>query len=81
VIFLVELILKFIAFGLTYFNNAWNKFDFFVVGASLLDVLLEMLDFSASGGILKVGPKILRVLRVTRIMRLMGKAKSLQAIL
>lgn len=83
-IFLVECVLKLVAFGFSYFNNAWNKFDFFVVSASLFDVALEFTDFSSASGILKVGPKIarvMRVLRVTRILRLAGKAESLQAIL
>lgn len=85
-IFLVEAILKFIAFGMTYFNNAWNKFDFFVVSASIADVFLDVVlkDGVPEGGFLSVAPKIarvMRVLRVTRILRLAGKAKSLQAIL
>lgn len=83
-IFLIEAILKFIAFGSTYFNNAWNKFDFFVVSASIGDVFLEVFDFSGAGGFISVAPKIarvMRVLRVTRILRLAGKAESLQAIL
>ena len=69
---------------MTYFNNAWNKFDFFVVSASIGDVFLEAFDFSGSGGFLSIAPKVarvMRVLRVTRILRLAGKAKSLQAIL
>jgi len=37
VVFLVEAICKLIAFGKTYFNNSWNKFDFFVVCASIFD--------------------------------------------
>ena len=86
VIFLVEAVLKFIAFGMTYFNNAWNKFDFFVVSASIMDVFLDVIlkDGVPAGGFLSVAPKIarvMRVLRVTRILRLAGKAKSLQAIL
>ena len=43
-IFLIEAILKLIAFGNTYFNNSWNKFDFFVVIASLFDLALEILE-------------------------------------
>ena len=83
VVFLIEAVFKAIAFGSTYFNNSWNKFDFFVVSASLFDVALEFMNFEA-GGFLSVGPKIarvMRVLRVTRILRLAGKAESLQAIL
>lgn len=88
IIFIIEALLKLVAFGRSYFNNNWNRFDFFVVCASIFDFVLEMDMFSGSGGggnpIFKVLPKIarvMRVMRVTRILRLAGKAKSLQAIL
>lgn len=42
IIFLIEAILKLIAFGGSYFNNSWNKFDFFVVVSSIFDVLLKL---------------------------------------
>lgn len=55
IVFLIEAILKFIGYGSTYFRNAWNKFDFFVVSASIFDFLLEQMNFDG-GGFLKVGP-------------------------
>lgn len=72
-----------IAFGKSYFKNAWNKFDFFVVVSSILDLLMGLvgdsqLEFMATGPQLA---RVLRVLRVTRILRLAGKAEGLQAIL
>ena len=79
IIFLIEACLKAVAFGSSYFRNAWNKFDFFVVSASVFDFLLEIADFQG-GAFLKVGPQIarvMRVLRVTRILRLAGKAEGL----
>ena len=39
-IFIVEAILKIIALGWSYFGTSWNKFDFFVVISSILDILL-----------------------------------------
>jgi len=85
VVFLVEAICKLIAFGKTYFNNSWNKFDFFVVCASIFDILLKLLeDIGGGNNVLAVGPqlaRIMRVLRVTRVLRLAGKAEGLQAIL
>ena len=39
-IFLVEAVLKLVAFGGSYFQNSWNKFDFFVVVTSFGDVAL-----------------------------------------
>jgi hypothetical protein len=41
-IFIVEAVLKFIAYGSSYFGSSWNKFDFFVVAASIFDIILEI---------------------------------------
>jgi len=54
-IFAVEATLKLIAYGRTYFDNSWNKFDFFVVSASVIDFILEMMEGN-SLGFLSVGP-------------------------
>ena len=43
-IFLIECILKLIAYGKTYFKNSWNQFDFVVVSSSLFDILIQFLD-------------------------------------
>ena len=40
-IFLMEAALKLIAYGGSYFSNSWNKFDFFVVVASGVDILMD----------------------------------------
>lgn len=42
-IFLIECILKLIVYKSTYFYTTWNKFDFFVVTASLLDVAMDLI--------------------------------------
>ena len=71
------------AFGKSYFENGWNKFDFFVVVSSLFDIALSMLENNSLEW-LSVGPqlaRVMRVLRVTRVLRLAGKAEGLQAIL
>jgi hypothetical protein len=78
-IFIVEASLKLVAFGRTYFKNAWNKFDFFVVVSSILDLVMSFIGDS-SLEFLAMGPqlaRVLRVLRVTRILRLAGKAEGL----
>ena len=36
-VFIIECILKLIAYGKTYFQTGWNQFDFFVVSASIFD--------------------------------------------
>jgi hypothetical protein len=47
VIFILEAILKLIAFKLSYFSNNMNKFDFFVVVASIFNVFLDILKIDA----------------------------------
>lgn len=67
-IFIMECILKIAGFGPTrYFQNTWNKFDSFVVFASIVDLIITNstsgnTDFLKSFQIIRV----LRVLRVTR---------------
>ena len=60
VIFLLEAILKLFAYGKSYFDTAWNRFDFFVVVSSLFDVALNFMptESSESSGsnVLSVGP-------------------------
>jgi len=83
-IFICEAGLKIVAFGGSYLNNSWNKFDFFVVVSSIFDILLGRLDMQSMEMLSKIGPQIarvMRVLRVTRVLRLAGKANGLQAII
>ena len=39
-IFIIEAALKIFVFGWAYFKTSWNKFDFFVVISSILDIIL-----------------------------------------
>ena len=82
-IFVLECILKLTAYGISgYFYYGWNKFDFFVVIASLLDIIIANIDgidaaFLKSFQIIRV----LRVLRVTRVLRLIKALKGLEKLL
>lgn len=70
-VFTLEAVAKLGGFGpRTYFADSWNRFDFFLVMASLVG-----LGFNAG-----VGVSVLRVLRVGRIFRLLKKAKNLNAL-
>ena len=86
IVFGIEAILKLIAYGKTYFKNSWNQFDFFVVIASVFDLVLINIDMQNFGNkaLIEKGPKLVklaRILRVTRIIKLASKAKNLQAII
>lgn len=80
-VFLVECGLKLFAYSSSYFQDTWNKFDFFVVIASLFDLALEFVD-SDDMKDMPIGSiaKVLRVLRVSRVLRLVNKSKGLQAL-
>ena len=47
-IFVIELVVKIIAFGGSYFKNGQNRFDFFVVCASVIDILINLIGTKAS---------------------------------
>jgi len=83
IIFILECILKNIANGFSgYFYYGWNKFDFFVVSSSLLDLAMKYsnqskVNFLKSFQIIRV----LRVLRVTRVLRLVKSLRGLEKLL
>ena len=53
--FTIECLMKLIAHGAHYFSSGWNKFDFFVVSASFLDIV--MANMSANSlKVIRVGP-------------------------
>jgi hypothetical protein len=60
--------MKLIAFGKSYFHNNWNVFDFLVVVASVIDLVLVYSDQN-SLTFLRIGPQLARVLRVLRVSR------------
>jgi hypothetical protein len=82
-IFLIECVLKLFVYRQSYFYTTWNKFDFFVVCASIVDVLLDFVSgpkFKALSVVPQLS-RVLRVLRVSRVLRLAGKNEGLQALL
>ena len=49
-IFIIEAVLKLSVYRWAYFKDGWNKFDFFVVMSSLVDVGIEMAIPVPEGG-------------------------------
>jgi len=81
-IFIAECCIKLLAYGFAYFHGGWNKFDFFVVVASIADLIIANIDgidaaFLKSFQIIRV----LRVLRVTRVLRLVKSLKGLEKLI
>jgi hypothetical protein len=85
IIFIAEMVLKMAAFGKSYFLSGWYIFDFFVVIASIIDLILNNLGLynkqSKAFSFLPQIARIFRVLRVTRILRMFKSFKSLQKML
>lgn len=66
-VFVVEIILKLLAFGPRFFRSGWNIFDFLIVSISLVP---------ASGPL-----EILRALRILRVLRLLSQVPKLRVII
>jgi hypothetical protein len=54
-VFVAEATIKLIAFGGTYFQSAWNLFDFFVVCSSIIDITLGLMN-QKTISFLRIGP-------------------------
>lgn len=67
-IYITEALVKIIGLRFHYFTVPWNVFDFLLVLASVLGILMEdvMIDFPVSPTLLRV----VRVFRIGRILRL-----------
>lgn len=70
VIFTIEAILKIIAQRCDYFGDSWNRFDFTVVAATLVILVVGWLGI---GKDLEILGTILRTLRIGRVFRLIKK--------
>ncbi|XP_043277863.1 sodium channel protein 60E isoform X2 [Venturia canescens] len=78
-VFGLEAIVKIIGLRYHYFTVPWNLFDFVLVLASILGILMEdiMIDFPVSPTLLRV----VRVFRIGRILRLIKAAKGIRKLL
>ncbi len=75
-IFLLEMLLKFLAYGMDYFKDPWNWFDMIIIGTSLLSALPFMAALRAFRVL-----RVLRSLKALRSMRLVSSIHHLQIIL
>ncbi|XP_027874910.1 voltage-dependent T-type calcium channel subunit alpha-1H-like isoform X2 [Xiphophorus couchianus] len=81
-VFVIEAILKLIAFGLRrFFKERWNQLDLAIVLLSIMGITLEEIDLSASLPINPTIIRIMRVLRITRVLKLLKMATGMRALL
>ena len=69
-IFTLEAILKIIAQQKEYFKDSWNRFDFFVVVAT---AVILIIGWAGIGEDLEILATIVRTLRICRVLRLIKK--------
>ena len=75
-IFIIEMLLKLFAYDRNYFLIGWNIFDFCVVMASILDIILTYAQGVTSTPALSVLPQIARIFRVLRVTKLLRLFKQ-----
>jgi hypothetical protein len=75
-IFTVEAGFKLIAFGRRYFKEKWNIFDFLIVAASIIFVIVGYITGSSA----QTTTQVVITLRVGRILKLFRNLKQLQII-
>lgn len=76
-VFNLEALFKLLGLGRMYFAYSWNRFDFFIVIATdigLLMTLINFFDFSSAA-------TVIRGIRIMRVFRLMKSAKNIRIIL
>lgn len=63
-----------------YLSIGWNRFDCFIVFASIVDLVLAIAIGGTSVSILSFGPQLIRVIRVFRITKILRLVKSLKGL-
>ncbi|KAM3598194.1 uncharacterized protein V6R79_014892 [Siganus canaliculatus] len=81
-IFVIEALLKLVAFGLhRFFKDRWNQLDIAIVALSIMGITLEELKMSAALPINPTIIRIMRVLRIARVLKLLKMATGMRALL
>jgi voltage-dependent calcium channel L type alpha-1D len=75
-IFTLEAAIKLIAFKREYFIDSWNRFDFFIVSVSIIELIVtQFVSFN-----LLVIITLFRIFRIGRVLRLIKTASALRVI-
>ena len=76
-IFVVEAIIKLLGYGLRYFKDTWNRFDFITVLLSISALIIS--NFSGNKEFSGI-TQLVRVFRLGRLFKLFKSLKTLQII-
>ncbi|XP_064419425.1 voltage-dependent T-type calcium channel subunit alpha-1I isoform X1 [Latimeria chalumnae] len=81
-VFVLEAVLKLIAFGLRrFFKDRWNQLDLAIVLLSVMGITLEEIEINAALPINPTIIRIMRVLRIARVLKLLKMATGMRALL
>ncbi|XP_034046818.1 voltage-dependent T-type calcium channel subunit alpha-1I isoform X2 [Thalassophryne amazonica] len=81
-IFVIEALLKLVAFGLQrFFRDRWNQLDITIVALSIMGITLEELKMNAALPINPTIIRIMRVLRIARVLKLLKMATGMRSLL
>ncbi|XP_057290115.1 sodium/hydrogen exchanger 10-like [Hydractinia symbiolongicarpus] len=73
-VYIMEAMIKILAFRVYYFKDKWNLIDLTIVALSVIDVIVDLVTEGATGsfspGVLKLA-KIFKILRMGRLLKLM----------
>ena len=78
IIFNIEAIIKISAFGKSYFNYAWNKFDLSIVIGTDIGLLMNLVNMGVS---ISTIATVVRAFRIMRIFRLVKSSQNMRIIL
>lgn len=74
VFYIIEAVMKLVAFGWKYFTTNWNRFDFVVVMAGITTFLIRTYNPSLLFGPLET---VFRAIKLFRLIKLIKQNKSL----
>jgi hypothetical protein len=78
--FILEAVVKIIGWGFRrYIRSNWNKIDFFIIIASIIDLSLQISTMDSVVLLRKI-PQLIRIVRVLRVSRLFRLVKSLESL-
>ena len=78
IIFNFEAIVKIIAFGKSYFNYTWNKFDLIIVIGTNIGLLMNVVNMGVN---ISTVATVVRAFRIMRIFRLVKSSQNMRIIL
>merc|ERR1711871_1549854 len=73
-VFFIEMVIKLLGFGCSYFKDAWNIFDFTIVWLAVIGTVVSQVSSVSVGPVASA----VRAFRIGRLIRLVRNAKNLR---